>query len=77
MSQGSSFEDALDVVLKARIGMQWSRQSRALVRWSESETYRLTVTTASGEKLLAMRRAPGGQVLEKRLNIPVWMLRHC
>lgn len=71
MSQGSSFEDALDVVLKRHVsGCNGLVRAERLSGGASQETYRLTVTTASGEKLLAMRRAPGGQVLEKTPQHP-------
>ena len=37
---------------------------------ASQETYRLTVATVSGERLLAMRRAPGGQILDKTPQHP-------
>ncbi|MCS5572539.1 MAG: phosphotransferase family protein [Pseudomonadales bacterium] len=71
MSQESSFSDALDAVLKSSVpGCNGLIKAERLSGGASQETYRLTVSTLDGEKLLAMRRSPGGQVLEKTAQHP-------
>ena len=71
MSQESSFNDTLDSVLRTHLsGCTGLIKAERLSGGASQETYRLTVSTTVGEKLLAMRRAPGGQVLEKTAQHP-------
>ncbi len=71
MSQESSFSNALDAVIKARVtGCNGLIKSERLSGGASQETYRLTVSTNASEKLLAMRRAPGGEILERTAQHP-------
>ena len=66
MSPESSFGEKLEAVLLASIpGCQRLIASERLSGGASQETYRLKVETGDGEKLLAMRRAPGGEYQEK------------
>ena len=71
MSQESSFSNALDAVIKARVpGCNGLIKAERLSGGASQETYRLTVSTNASEKLLAMRRAPGGEILERTAQHP-------
>ncbi len=61
----AEFEDKLTAAL-ARALPDFTRLNRAerLSGGASQETYRLDVETAAGQRLLAMRRAPGGVVVE-------------
>ena len=57
----AEFEARLGKVLALRVGRVRSlRSAERLSGGASQETYRLTVDTADGEELMAMRRAPGG-----------------
>ncbi len=65
MSQADSFQEKLDAVVRAHIpGCSGLVKVDRLSGGASQETYRLLVNTASGEKLLAMRRTPGGEYAE-------------
>ena len=71
MSQESSFDQTLDAVLQRHVsGCTGLINAERLSGGASQETYRLTVATVSGERLLAMRRAPGGQILDKTPQHP-------
>ena len=57
---GSSFENALDVVPKRHVlGCNGLVRAERLSGGASQETYRLTVITASGEKLLGYEASTG------------------
>ena len=61
----SEFDDKLDAVLRVHVpGVSGLVRSERLSGGASQETYRLTVTGDGGERLLAMRRAPGGEPVE-------------
>ena len=61
----AEFEQKLEQVLKANIpGCTSLKLAERLSGGASQETYRLTVETSGGERVLAMRRAPGGQYVE-------------
>ncbi len=58
----SEFETTLETVLKQHLdGFVALRRAERLSGGASQETYRLHVTLADGDGLLAMRRAPGGE----------------
>ncbi len=59
----SEFEDALAAVLTRRIaGCRDLVAAERLSGGASQETYRITIATDAGERLVCMRRAPGGGV---------------
>ncbi|MBL6690600.1 MAG: phosphotransferase family protein [Pseudomonadales bacterium] len=65
MSQEDRFEEKLDAVVRAHIPeCEGLVSADRLSGGASQETYRLVVKTASGERTLAMRRAPGGEHVE-------------
>ena len=56
------FNAKLDAVIRSRVrGCDGLVSAERLSGGASQETYRLTVRTGDGERLLAMRRAPGGE----------------
>jgi aminoglycoside phosphotransferase (APT) family kinase protein len=69
--QVESFERALDEILRNAVsGVRRLVKAERLSGGASQETYRLLVETDTGEDLLAMRRAPGGQPPEDLMGRP-------
>ncbi|MBO6702437.1 MAG: phosphotransferase family protein [Pseudomonadales bacterium] len=65
MSQEDNFEEKLETVVRAHIPeCEGLVSADRLSGGASQETYRLVVKTSSGERKLAMRRAPGGEYVE-------------
>lgn len=61
-THGSDFDATLEAVLVARIdGCTGLVSAERLSGGASQETYKLTIDTDDGERLLCMRRAPGGE----------------
>lgn len=59
--ESAGFEEKLDRVVRARVrGAKALRSCERLSGGASQETYRLVVETDGGERVLAMRRSPGG-----------------
>ena len=66
----AEFEQRLgDVLVRELADVQALRSAERLSGGASQETYRLTVDTDSGERLLCLRRAPGGVHLEDEVRI--------
>lgn len=64
----SDFEQALSAVLLARVpGCRALLEVARLSGGASQETYRIRIATDRGERLLAMRRTPGGVVHEEQV----------
>ena len=61
----AEFEQKLEAVLVEQIdGCTALVAAERLSGGASQETYRITISTNEGERVLAMRRAPGGQIVE-------------
>lgn len=65
MSQANSFEEKVGRVVAGIPGCDALNSIERLSGGASQETYRLQVATPNGEKLLAMRRAAGGEYQER------------
>lgn len=71
MSQESNFDEKLDAVVQSHIpGCTGLVSAERLSGGASQETYRLTIATSDGERLLAMRRSPGGERVERTAQHP-------
>ncbi len=71
MLQGDSFEQALDVVVRENIvDCENLISVHRLSGGASQETYQLVVKVRDGTKLLALRRSPGGEFVERTPQHP-------